>query len=247
MFNSRIWAAIGLAAAMLTLVVIAVTPAKAGSWSGCYGGVHGGYTAALNDMSLNATGFGEILGFNALGGSDFSYGGMAGCDMQVQKFVVGVWGDYTWDNAAFDVTVFGGAGLPPLATMALENRWGVGGRVGYLFVPGALGYVLAGYTQADLSPLASPLFGAALPTPTLDGYVVGGGGEFDLGNHLYLQAQYTFSQYEDASIALGGPLSVGIDTDVHTARVGLLYRLNWVPVDAPPFKDYVAPSNKPLK
>ncbi len=97
-----------------------------------------------------------------------------------------------------------------------------------------------GYTEADVSAISSPLFGgASLSTPTLDGYVLGGGGEFSLGSGVFLQTQYTYSDYDAASSRLGGPgspWSVGMDTEVHTGRVGLLYKFSFGADGMPKFE-----------
>ncbi len=117
MLSKRTYLAVGAIALIAAAVILEARSAKAGPWTGCYGGVHGGYTAALHDMSVNGptgpTTTGEWLGLDGLGGSDFSYGGMAGCDVEVApKIVLGVVGDYTWDDASFHVTLSCGLGAP---------------------------------------------------------------------------------------------------------------------------------------
>ncbi len=80
-----------------------------------------------------------------------------------------------------------------------------------------------------MSAISSPLFGgASLSTPTLDGYVLGGGGEFSLGSGVFLQTQYTYSDHDAAPSRLGGPgspWSLGMATEAHTGRVALRYTL----------------------
>jgi outer membrane immunogenic protein len=203
-------------------------PAQAGSFTGCYGGGAVGYSAALTDTSVDATGFGALASIDSLGADGGSITALAGCDLQIANspFVVGVWGDHSWSDAQFSVSV------PVLAAgnlveTGVDTTWAVGGRLGYVFVPGAMAYVLGGYTQAELDDISFPAAGPGAPVlsvPTLDGYVLGGGAEISVGNGLYLQAQYTYADYEKADIALAPGLSLGLDTDIQTARVGLLYR-----------------------
>ena len=208
MFNSRIWAVIGLAAAMLTLVVIAAMPqAKAESWSGCGGGAAGSYNAGVVADTFGAEGPGLHL--------------MALCDVQRGKIVIGARGEWGWRRfewSGVDVDLDG---------------WTALGRVGYLVTPGAMPYVLAGWTDLE----ASTPFG----TVDADGAVVGAGAEFALGQGFFLQTEWQYAM-------LDPDVGFDIDANVHSGRAGLVYKWGWNPVDAPPFKDYVAPSsNRPLK
>ena len=210
--------------ALFVAGILYVQPAKADGWTGCYGGAAGGYSAALTDTSIS--GKKGSIGVDSLGAEGGSITGLIGCDMQVApRIIMGVWGDWTYDpDTTFSVTA---TGFPTLLQTSLENRWGVGGRAGYLVVPGALVYVLAGYTQAQTSNITSPAKpGFVIAVPDLKGYVIGAGSEFDLGKGFFLQAQYSYANYDKVNIALGGPLVLGLDTDVQTARVGLLYKFN---------------------
>jgi outer membrane immunogenic protein len=235
------------ALAALTLT----TTAYAGPWTGCYGGGAAGYQSALSDTSI--TDGVDTITVDSLGAQGGSLTALAGCDLQVERFVFGVWADHTWSDAGFTVGISGptavAMGIAGTALQtAVDTSWAIGGRAGYVFVPGALAYVLAGYSQAELDDITFPSLapGFALSVPTLDGYVLGGGAEISMGRGLYLQAQYTYADYDQADIALGGGVSLGLDVDVQTARVGLLYRFSAgdpvIPViDAP----LAAP--KPLK
>lgn len=194
-------------------------------FTGCYAGVGGGYSMALTDTSVGVPGFG--VGVDGLGAQGASIAGLAGCDLKVApRLVLGVWGDFTHDpDTTFAVTV---TGAPTILETSLENRWGLGGRLGWLVTPRAMAYVLAGYTQAETSDITSPAFPAvSIAVPDLKGYVVGGGAEFDLDYGFFLQVQGTYADYRDENISLGGPVSLGLDTDVLTARVALTYKLNF--------------------
>jgi opacity protein-like surface antigen len=82
----------------------------------------------------------------------------------------------------------------------------------------------------------------------LDGYVLGGGGEVQLGRGFALQLDYSYADYDQADIALAPGLSLGLDVDVQTARIGLIYRL-WGDEASAVAKEIeaLAPANKPLK
>jgi outer membrane immunogenic protein len=219
-------AVLALAFGLLANIYIA-DESHAGSFTGCYGGGAVGYSAALTDTSLDATGLGAIASIDSLGMDGGSVTALAGCDLQISNspFVVGVWGDHSWSEADFSVSLLGAPGA--LLETGVDTSWAVGARVGYVVVPGALLYVKGGYTQAELNDISFPALGPGAPVlsvPTLDGYVLGGGGEVQLGNGLALQLDYSYADYEKADIALAPGLSLGLDTDIQTARVGLLYR-----------------------
>jgi outer membrane immunogenic protein len=253
MLRGLYYAVLGIATILGALVASPFLPeARAAGFTGCYGGGAVGWSSALSDTSLD-TAFGS-LSVDALAADGASFTALAGCDIALGNtpFVVGLWGDWTKHSAEFSVNA---TGLPAIVETGLDTSWAVGGRLGYVVVPGALVYALGGYTQAEVDDITFPAFGPGAPVlsvPTLEGYVLGGGAEVSLGNGLYLQAQYSYADYEQVDIALTPGLSLGLDTDVQTARVGLLYRFDMgrdelvIPaIDAPAA---AAPTkHKPLK
>lgn len=196
-----------IAAVLLAYLFIAgkTDPANAAekSWTGCYGGASGNYSAAV---------LGDVIGTDGPGVSI-----LAGCDLQAQKLVFGGWAEYGWDFRE----------LGPVSVDV--DGWAAGGRVGYLVTPGALAYALAGYTDLnfDIGP------GSADAT----GWLAGGGTELDIGGGFYLRAEYRYTRLDlDFTTA---------DDNVQSGRFAVVYKLGGNPIDAPAFKDYVAP--KPLK
>jgi outer membrane immunogenic protein len=241
-----------LAAAALALAwfYLSAARAEAGSFTGCYGGAFVGYSAALSDTSLDHATAGELLSIDSLAASGASYGALAGCDVEVRsKLVIGVWADHTWSQAEFTVNALVAPG--DVVNAGVDTSWAVGGRIGYVLVPGALVYIGAGYTQAELDDITFPAFGPGAPVlsvPTLDGYVLKGGAEVSLGSGLYLQTEASYADYDTADIKLGGPISLGLDVDELKARVGLIYRL-WGDEASAVAKEIeaLAPAQKPLK
>jgi outer membrane immunogenic protein len=185
--------------------------ANAGPWHGCYLGVHGGYAAGLADISGQVPG---VINFSldSLGADGAAYGGMAGCDVEVApRIVAGVWGDYTWHDVDFNASFSGGGGTF-FSTAGLDERWGVGGRLGYLVTPGALAYAKVGYTNAEMNNM-----------PNMKGWLVGGGSELSIHDGWYLQADYSYVMFDTETL-----LSVvDLDMNVHTTRIGLLYKFRW--------------------
>jgi outer membrane immunogenic protein len=240
------------AALALAWFYLSAAKAEAGSFTGCYGGGALGYSAALSDTSIDATGVGALANIDSLAASGGNVTALAGCDLQVGNtpFVVGVWGDHSWSQAEFSVNVLGAPGA--LIETGVDTSWAVGARVGYVVVPGALIYVKGGYTQAEIDDISFPALGPGAPVlsvPTLDGYVLGGGAEIQLGGGLALQTEASYADYDTADIKLGGPISLGLDVDELKARVGLIYRL-WGDEASNVAKEIEAlapPASKPLK
>jgi outer membrane immunogenic protein len=250
-FRNTVLILLAAAALALAWFYLSAARAEAGSFTGCYGGGAIGYSAALSDTSLDAAGLGAIASVDSLAAQGGDITALAGCDMQVGKspLVIGVWGDHSWSQAEFSVNVAGAPGA--LIETGVDTSWAIGLRVGYVVVPGALLYVKGGYTQAELDDISFPAFGPGAPVlsvPTLDGYVLGGGGEVQLGSGLALQLDYSYADYDQADIALAPGLSLGLDTDIQKARVGLIYRL-WGDEASAVAKEIeaLAPAQKPLK
>lgn len=236
----------GLALAAIPCAIVAdayFAEADAAGWTGCYVGGAAGYSHALTDTTLS-DGV-DTLGIDSLGAGGAVLTGLAGCDVQAARTVWGLWGSYSYHpDTTFSVTF---TGAPTLLESSLENSWAVGGRAGYLITNSTLAYVLVGYSQAEVSDITSPLGGGfALSVPDLSGYVVGGGMETHLGAGWFLQAQGTFTDYQNESIDLTDvgltDVALGLDTEVLEARVALTYRFNWSPVQSIPGFE-----SKPLK
>ena len=188
----------------------------AGKWTGCYGGVAAGYSIANTKASFDAPGFNiaTVDGFAADGSSAAV---TAGCDMQLDRFVVGLFADYSWSDVTGEISVFNGAAK---LTANVDSSWAVGGRAGVLLTYDVLAYGLVGYTKTE--------GGGNLNAPDLDGWLVGGGIETALPMPgFYLDARYTAALYDKASVGLFGPVVLNYEPVVHTARVGLNYRFNF--------------------
>jgi outer membrane immunogenic protein len=94
------------------------------SWTGVYGGVHGGLDMA--ELSAGGPlGISEsAIGYGVHGGYDHHFAGT--------MLVLGMAGDHTWTDA-----------------VAIERHWSVTGRAG-IAVGNAMPYALAGYKRAEV-------------------------------------------------------------------------------------------------
>ncbi len=224
------------------------------SWNGCDAGVGIGYGVA--DIHHSTTDPSGVV-FDA--GHDNSAKGWlgmldAGCDLQVYtRWVAGITGDFEFSGIKGEYSF----NCPPAAGCLGASgdsgeikgpwSWGIGGRVGYLVGPSLLTYGTGGFTQArfDQVNYADAQTGAAtglvLPAQTYDGWYLGGGIEFAIGNFLpglYWRTEYRFSDYESRNVSqlCGGGLC-GLPGTVHSIdRVhpqeqsiwtALIYRFNW--------------------
>jgi outer membrane immunogenic protein len=222
--------------------------APAVSWTGCYidGGV--GYGMADVRHHVDATGFGPITTDVDSGGEGWLGRVGAGCDYQISRFVVGVFGDYDFSN-------INGTWADPLFVSGAGNNssaWAVGGRIGYLVTPSLLTYVDGGYTQMTSDQVSlnlaivgiPPATGLVIPSNTFSGWFIGGGTEYALTgilpiNGLFWRTEYRYSQYQSAELAINcssailcgavGPTGLTEHVQQHqqTITSGLVWRFNF--------------------
>lgn len=212
-------------------VVETAAPADAQPWSGCYVGAGIGYLSQTTDTVL-AAGLYD-------GGSHVSEGGTiglrAGCDTQIDSFVLGVVGtidltDASGSNAFFPV----GPGFPEYITTETSALGSIKGRVGYLVDPSLLLYGSAGiafihnkHTDYDTTPVTSFL-GTAESTRI--GYVVGVGAEFALSDGWSVFAEYNYMDFGQKDLTMvDGVIYPGnwvntYDNTAQTVSLGVNYR-----------------------
>jgi outer membrane immunogenic protein len=219
--------------------------AYAPSWTGCYVGGGGGYGLwnQENTLFIDGPPRTQLSQTTTEGGRGYFGTVQAGCDYQFPamgtSFVVGAFGDYDFSSLKANVTpVFSLIGQEKMS-----SAWSVGGRVGWVALPGLLTYFSGGYTEAtfdqvNLSSVALP------PTPptfffdkrTYKGWFLGAGDEYALNflPGLFWKTEYRFSEFDAATNVLrafptGTPFGDSIDSKkfVHTVRSELTYHFNW--------------------
>jgi outer membrane immunogenic protein len=180
-------------------------------------------------------------------GGDYQFQGPFG------SWVVGVFADAQWSDIKgnYGFVCPGGCAGPFVYQGQLKNdwSWSVGGRLGYVALPGLLTYVNGGYTQAHFNQVNyinndGPPFGPTglvRPSETRDGWFIGGGTEYAISQlpGLFWKSEYRFSDYGNHSttqvctVALGcgaaGSLH-SVDTSriyVQAVTTELVYRFNW--------------------
>ncbi|WP_170314583.1 outer membrane protein [Aquibium carbonis] len=176
----------------------------------------------------------------------------AGYDHQIgERFVIGIQGDYTWSN----FKAGGGLGADVCYenpdgpdncdigeiddsiglnySLTAKSSWSILGRAGYVANPGALTYVLGGFTRTKLEgdlTLNSGLGGSttiAAYDYERDGWTFGGGIEAPVTGAMSLKMEYRRTQWEnDTNIPFTetGGISTWDDAVVQSMRGVLSWR-----------------------
>ncbi len=227
-------------------------PAPAVSWTGCYIDAGVGYGMANVTHHVDITGIGPLTSDVNSGAEGWLGRVGGGCDYQMSRFVVGVFGDYDFSN-------INGTWSDPLIVSGTGNNssaWAVGGRLGYLVTPSLLTYVDGGYTQMTSDQVnlngAIPLVGIvgpsglAIPSNTFSGWFIGGGTEYALTgilpiNGLFWRTEYRYSRFDSADLPIncvsaGGlcPGAIGatgltehVQQNQQTITSGVVWRFNF--------------------
>ena len=199
------------------------------TWTGFYIGAHvGGFWADINNRDVN-----DFLGTTAWGNNNNDGvfgGGTVGYNYQTGSFVFGVEAD------------FGGAGLTGnwnngIAAHTDGNFWAkndanfyadVTGRLGYAAGP-ALLYVKGGWAFLDTNlSVGGNLRGtdwSASSNGGLDGWVVGGGIEYQWAPSWSVKAEYLYFDFNHANLDWT-TFNFERDLTVNSFKVGINYHFN---------------------
>jgi outer membrane immunogenic protein len=188
------------------MAVKAPPPAATGpsSWSGFYAGIAGGLAwgqSQFFDADPADSSFGAPITqkFDVSGGI---FGGTAGYNWQVNNWVAGVEGDFSW------VTKQGITnGVPPFATgvsdVTREHWLGTGrARLGIVPVDGGLFYMTGGFAAAGVEAIVNTNIardGSLAETQTRWGWTVGGGLEAALFQNWSFKLEYLYVDLQDKS------------------------------------------------
>jgi len=247
--NNRLYSL--MAAGLLLSVSGAAISARADSapaadpWSGFYLGAQAGYlqgTGSNTDTCLRVSGVGTVDCFGSddgfdMGDNDMSgvtAGGYLGFNYRIDSIVMGLEGDFNWDNAngnggsnsVFDSTPFG------ISSASLNWDTSIRARLGYVVDERALLYVTGGpsWINADVDNSLCP---TGVPGQkcgdenTEFGWQLGGGAEFMMTDHLSLKAEYIHGWYGNADMNLwavtGAQYVLKQDLQTNVVRAGVAY------------------------
>jgi outer membrane immunogenic protein len=220
------------------------------SWTGCYIGVGGGYGMFNLDHELRDDVTGTVLiGETTTGGRGWFGTVGVGCDLQADRWVVGIFGDADWGNISgrHDPGAFSVFGLTRVVgDLEQDWAWAAGARIGYLVTPTFLTYFSGGFASTRLSEVdyvlnnvgAGLATGVSRPKTTYNGYFIGGGAEYMLWSGWFVKTEYRFADYgkktvgqfcSDAATCFAvGPTGLSERTHlyVQTVRTELVWRFN---------------------
>jgi outer membrane immunogenic protein len=226
------------------------------NWTGLW--ISGGFGYGLADFEHSVTGpvapfpifdIGHDNGGRGwLGkvGAGFDFQGWPWSSIVIGGFVDGQWSDIK-GNYSFNCP--GGCPGPTGYIGQIKNdwSWAVGGRIGYIALPGLLTYFNGGWTEANLKQVnyvdaaLGTATGLVRPSERVNGWFLGGGTEYAINwlPGLFWKSEYRFADYGNHSTTqlctVTGPCGVGgtamsIDRDrlfVQTVTTELVYRFNW--------------------
>jgi outer membrane immunogenic protein len=233
-------------------------PAPIANWTGLW--ISGGFGYGLIDIDRSVTSAavpGAIFdaGHDAGGrgwlgkiggGGDYQFAGPFG------SWVVGAFADAQWSNIKGRTTFFcpGGCAGPFEYNGPFNNdfSWAVGGRIGFVALPGLLTYFNGGFTQAHFQqtdfvtagPVAAAT-GLVLPSHDRNGYFLGGGTEYAITQlpGLFWKSEYRFASYDNrnqnqnctvtGACGVAGTINSIDRSKVYeqTVTTEFVYRFNW--------------------
>lgn len=178
-----------------------VAPVSVFSWTGCYIGAHTGWANAQSDWGFNVPNTTQI--FSQRTSADrWVVGGQAGCNYQVNRFVIGAEVDGTW----IDVNHYGimdSIGRDEILRTRYDALGSARARLGFAATDRLLLYVTGGaafaritntyenYTNANLNVLTD----IAAVTSSNVGWVAGGGIQYALTNNWILGAEGLYYEF----------------------------------------------------
>jgi outer membrane immunogenic protein len=228
--------------------------APVANWTGFW--ISGGFGYGLADIDHSV--IGPVAPFPSfdIGHDNGARGWLAkvgaGFDYQfMPSFVIGAFADGQWSNIKgnYSFNCPGGCAGPTGYVGRIKNdwSWAVGGRVGYVALPGLLTYVNGGWTEANftqvnyLDAALGTATGLVRPSERASGFFVGGGTEYAITQipGLFWKSEYRFSDYGNRTTSqlcvVTGPC--GAAGTIHsidrshayeqTATTELVYRFNW--------------------
>jgi outer membrane immunogenic protein len=172
------------------------------NWMGCYAGLNAGGVWSINDMTAG-----------------FAGGGQAGCNWQMNAFVLGGEADVQYTGLEGSHDALGGT---TTIHEDFRSRWlaTFRGRLGWVINPSMLIYGTGGLAVANVDTTASWDSGTASDSTTRAGWTIGTGLEWKFTPQWSVKAEYLY-------VDLGHATTPVFDLDHHLSenivRVGVNY------------------------
>ena len=215
------------------------------SWTGCYVGVEGGGSWGNNRSTSNGTNNSVVNGTQGSlkAESDISggiVGGTLGCNYQVNQWVFGIEGDYSWSGEKGGSNLVNPPFVPSFREDVSQNYIAtIRGRLGWAFRPAFMVYGTAGAAFADLrihefdptAALGTPASIGATETHQYAGWTVGVGFEWGFAPNWSAKAEYLYMdlgrQGFFQTTATGCCTFQNTRLTDNVVRAGINYNFNW--------------------
>jgi opacity protein-like surface antigen len=192
---------------------VAGTQTSVGLRTGCYlrGYGQGSFVDHKADM-------GPVT-VDGLSSKDFGGGVGIGCDYIYNQLLIGLGGDYTFQNSKFTASV----GPTTAMTIPMGDEWSLWARLGWVVNPFTAVYALGGYAGAQDSSMkmATPLSTFSTALGNRRGGLVGGGVEYMISSNVAMNLEYRHNMLGDGSSTI---LPMKLDTTEDVVRLGLSLR-----------------------
>lgn len=221
-------------------------------WTGFYLGAQAGYlsgTGGDTDFCESVSGSGrqclsDLDGFsvNDTDMDGVTAGGYLGYNYRIDSFLLGLEGDFNWDNANGNgdniAGVPAGGAVPaapnPFTGYDMSLNWdaSVRARLGVIVDERALLYVTGGpsWINVELDPNICGLVPSGLSCgdkSTEFGWQLGAGAEYMITDHLSMKAEYVHGWYGDADLDVvsgsGNKFYIKQDLQTNLVRAGVAY------------------------
>jgi len=226
----KLLSGIALGALLATPALAADLPVKAApapvavyNWTGCHIGVQWGFGAIRSDNSFQNIGGGPFFTESHTNGSGALIGGLAGCNYQTGRFVIGFEGDGEWTR------IRGNDGRTGGDTNELRARWmaSARGRLGYA-VDNVLVYVTGGGAWMGARSSVLDLGRQESHDHTISGWTVGGGFEYSFWHpNLTGRFEYRYASFGTEDFLFANYTERNRKIEVQTFRGALVYRFNF--------------------
>ncbi len=232
------------AASGADLPMMTKAPALAPSydWNGFYaGGQFGeGWRRSQTTIIDGNVNFPAGLVLNPIRSSGILGGGFAGFNYQANQMLIGIDGDYSWNDLNGSGSTVGPTGFT--STTNFKENWiaTVTGRVGYaannFLIYGKAGAAWAGHSASGVTTNATGVAVTNIAdSGTRNGLTVGAGVEWGFASNWAAKLEYDFVDFGSAnfnttlvSVATGSVTTAArsATSDLHMVKVGLSYRFN---------------------
>lgn len=191
-------------------------PASHSIFTGCYIEGDAGYAAAAGETVTAGT----VIDTAARGRR---FGGGAGCDVEVRRLVVGIFGRYMLGAATGT-----GADANGTTSLSIDRKWMAAARFGVAVNPATLLYGLVGISGSIEQLRTNTAGGLASISATPTAPVIGIGLETELRPHWTIGAEYDWTRTPSQTLPFAQ--AVRLVGDEHVVMATLRYRFGFDPL-----------------